>query len=160
MRILLQNAKREALAFSFLLASFVEACQRSVAEHRLELALSARDAQEIERSMRQVRALGHVGLGERRVGPRGSRPAGGLVEEALSVLNGLNEAAARRQAAAAALLREAPGTAAIQEAKQSRVAPSLVEQARVRLRLKRRQRRGAQEALAPELKGRHEMGRL
>ncbi|CAJ1366453.1 unnamed protein product, partial [Effrenium voratum] len=93
-KLLLQNAKREA-------------CQRNVAEHRLQLALDARDHAEIERSMRQVRALGQVGLTEQ--SPRGTRHGRGLLvgdressaalmEQATSALRNLNEAAARRQA--------------------------------------------------------------
>merc|ERR1712048_1440340 len=39
-----------------------EDCQRTVVEHRLRLALNAKNLDEIERSVRQVRALGHIGL--------------------------------------------------------------------------------------------------
>lgn len=166
-KLLLQNARREA-------------CQRNVAEHRLQLALNARDHGEIERSMRQVRALGHVGLTDRshngsRTGARGDRESSGLMEQASSVLRSLTEAEARRQAAAAALqerinaeqgLPALPNTprsaageddegtknwlrsarSAIQEAKQCGVASTLIEQAKLKLRLKRRERQEQQEA--------------
>ncbi|CAJ1434113.1 unnamed protein product [Effrenium voratum] len=163
-KLLLQNAKREA-------------CQRNVAEHRLQLALDARDHAEIERSMRQVRALGQVGLTEQ--SPRGTRHGRGLLvgdressaalmEQATSALRNLNEAAARRQAAAAALeaLNTSKGLtgivpkeaeeegckslrgarSAIQEAKQSGVASTLIEQAKLKLRRRRRDRQDQQEA--------------
>mmetsp|Transcript_43294 Transcript_43294/g.88515 ORF Transcript_43294/g.88515 Transcript_43294/m.88515 type:complete len:889 (+) Transcript_43294:61-2727(+) len=169
-KLLLQNARREA-------------CQRSVAEHRLQLALNARDHAEIERSMRQVRALGQVGLTDRPSGSRsvarGDRESSGLMEQASSVLRNLTEAEARRQAAAATLqerinaeegLPALPNTprsngagqsedvdegsknwlrsarSAIQEAKQCGVASTLIEQAKLKLRLKRRERQDQAEA--------------
>lgn len=169
-KLLLQNARREA-------------CQRSVAEHRLQLALNARDHAEIERSMRQVRALGQVGLTDRPSGSRsvarGDRESFGLMEQASSVLRNLAEAEARRQAAAATLqerinaeecLPVLPNTprsngagqsedvdegsknwlrsarSAIQEAKQCGVASTLIEQAKLKLRLKRRERQDQAEA--------------
>lgn len=85
-----------------------EGCQRSVAEHRLRLALKAKDLGEIERSVRQVRALGHAGLIEAGGGvARGERPeqphSARLMDAASSMLRQLNDAAARRQAAVTAL---------------------------------------------------------
>ncbi|CAE8618304.1 unnamed protein product [Polarella glacialis] len=160
-----------------------EGCQRSVAEHRLKLALNARDHAEIERSMRQVRALGIFDI--KSLGGGGAQSARGdraepsksarLMEVASSTLRHLSDAAARRQVAAASLqqciseggsdsialppversmmggsadaaatqkgihgwLKEAQD--ALQEAKHCGVAPTLIEQAKHKIRLKRRE---------------------
>lgn len=153
-----------------------EACQRSVAEHRLQLALNARDQGEIERSMRQVRALGQVGLTDHRPHRphlRGEGDSAGLMEQASSVLQSLTEVAARRHAAAERLqerlLAVADSTdqalpvlpssspdaskttwrdasAAISEAKHCGVTRTLIEQAKLKLRLKHRKRQEQEEA--------------
>lgn len=207
-----------------------EDCQRAVAEHRLRLALrvplSARDPAELERSVRQVRALGRAGLLEAAPGPAPARaprppalgsspvmgpasavpalgqspvasptaalatlapgPAPGsptsatacpgegtradaparssarLLEAAGAALRQMGDAAARRQAATAALQKLVDGTAgpqdpvcwlqeaaeALHEARQSGVAPALIEHARLRVREKRRERHEERQACA------------
>eukprot|EP00434_Breviolum_minutum_P018914 symbB.v1.2.016680.t1/scaffold1275.1/size127301/8 len=153
-KLLLQNARREA-------------CQRNVAEHRLQLALNARDHGEIERSMRQVRALGHVGLTDRshigsRTGARGDRESSGLMEQASSAaaaalqerINAEQGLPALPNTPRSAAGEDDEGTknwlrsarSAIQEAKQCGVASTLIEQAKLKLRLKRRERQEQQEA--------------
>jgi len=160
-----------------------EGCQKSVAEHRLRLALNSRDHAEIERAMRQVRALGQVGPSDQSSDrntantPRGDQQSSArLMDAASSMLRHLTETAARRQAAAASLqhrvsdgesdmattwhgpsatprdaeasnawLKEAHE--AVQEAKQSGVVPTLVEQAKYKIRAKRRERQDQQEAI-------------
>eukprot|EP00913_Durusdinium_trenchii_P006804 g6396.t1 len=114
-----------------------EACQRSVAEHRLQLALNARDQGEIERSMRQVRALGQVGLTDHRPHRphlRGEGDSAGLMEQASSVLQSLTETTWR------------DASAAISEAKHCGVTRTLIEQAKLKLRLKHRKRQEQEEA--------------
>mmetsp|Transcript_140282 Transcript_140282/g.355918 ORF Transcript_140282/g.355918 Transcript_140282/m.355918 type:complete len:936 (-) Transcript_140282:8-2815(-) len=88
-----------------------ERCQRDAAEHRLRLALKARDYVEIERSMRQVRALDHavsdtgmLGGGAASGGGRSEPPhSARLMDAASSMLRHLSDSNARRQAAQAAL---------------------------------------------------------
>mmetsp|Transcript_93544 Transcript_93544/g.166413 ORF Transcript_93544/g.166413 Transcript_93544/m.166413 type:complete len:887 (+) Transcript_93544:81-2741(+) len=166
-----------------------EGCQRSVAEHRLRLALNNRDHVEIERSMRQVRALGQVGLSDQSLDRNAASTArrdqqpnsARLMDAAGNMLRHLTETAARRQAAAASLQQrvsdgEADAMAstwggpaatprddvgkleasnawlkeakeAVLEAKQSGVVPTLVEQAKFKIRAKRRERQDQQEAM-------------
>jgi len=156
-----------------------EGCQRTVAEHRLRLALNAKDFGEIEKSLREVRALGQAGLieGDGKLA-RGDRSdgehSGRLVEAANSMLKHLGDVAMRRQAAETALLQriadadpedphgDSQGVSAQQssdswvkefmdilhEAKQSGVAPSLIEHAKLKLRQKRRQQQEEAEAMA------------
>lgn len=156
-----------------------EGNQRAVAEHRLRLALSARDHMEIERSMRQVRALGQVGLSDQN---SSQGPGGGanivrsehpnsarLMDAAGSMLRHLGEAAARRQTAAAALQQHLSGSGgdgmgtqadavisqgwlkeaqtALVEAEKCGVAPTVIEQAKIKIRTKRREHQEQQDAL-------------
>jgi len=84
-----------------------------VAEHRLQLALNAKDLGEIERSLQQVRVfeqlgttegVAHANSGSMARGDRSKQPPSArLMEAAGSVMRQLNEAATRRQAATTAL---------------------------------------------------------
>lgn len=169
----LRNAKRDG-------------CQRSVAEHKLRLALNARDRLEIERSMRQVRALGLLGVPDQSAAkgvssaPNSARQeqtnSTRLMDMASSMLRNLGEASVRRQAAATSLQQHissiGPGSAqqvtptttgdasasegttvwlkqaqdALQEAKQSGVSGTLIEQAKLVIRSKRRARQNQEDA--------------
>lgn len=159
-----------------------EGCQRTVAEHRLRLALNAKDSGEIERSIREVRALeglnagSHSARGEQPHQPQSAR----LMDSANSMLRHLGDMATRRQTAEAALLQritdseddslsyvaavdaQADSVHAVaqqgteewvkevmeivHEAKQSGVAPSLIDHAKLKIRQKRRERREEDEA--------------
>jgi len=83
-----------------------EGCQRTVAEHRLRLALNAKDFGEIERSIREVRALegltagNHSARGDQVHQPQSAR----LMDSANSMLRHLGDMSTRRQAAEHALM--------------------------------------------------------
>lgn len=144
-----------------------EACQRAVAEHRLRLALGANDLEELERAVRQVRALGvnysGTGRGDRDELPLSAR----LMEAANSMLRQLHDASVKRQAAAAILherilepashrsehsahagleshqatdTRTTLVAGILKEARHTGVAQTLIEQARLKIRQRRRQR--------------------
>lgn len=148
-----------------------EGCQRNAAEHRLRLALNAKDFGEIERSLREVRALGGMLLENAGSGTARGQSAR-LMDSANTMLRHLGDMATRRQAAETALLQRIAdsdgdplpfvtavdsqaGAAVAQqgteawvkevmeiahEAKQSGVAPSLIEHAKLKIRQKRRER--------------------
>jgi len=88
-----------------------EGCQRNVAQHRLRLALNAKDFNEIERSLREVRALGQSTLVENPATGRSDRDrsepphSARLIDAATSMMRHLGDVAARRQQAETALLQ-------------------------------------------------------
>lgn len=157
-----------------------EGCQRNVAEHRLRLALNAKDFGEIERSIREVRAFEGLNAGSH--SSRGDQPnkpqSARLMDTANSMLRHLGDVTTRRQAAEHALMQrisdseetslemhaavdeQADSIVAqqgteewvkemvelVHEAKQSGVAASLIEHAKLKIRQKRRERREEEEA--------------
>jgi hypothetical protein len=90
-----------------------EGCQRTVAEHRLRLAMTAKDFGEIERSLREVRALGGALLNGTSSSARGERThhvqSARLMDSATAMLRHLGDMATRKQAAEAALVQKIEG---------------------------------------------------
>jgi len=158
-----------------------EGCQRTVAEHRLRLALNAKDFGEIERSLREVRALGgmiidNTSSSVAKVDQQEHKQTARLMDSAHAMLRHLGDMTKRRQAAETALLQtiaesdaapdivdsQAEGAMAqqgteiwvrevmkiVDEAKQSGVAATLVEHAKMKIRQKRRERREQVQAIA------------
>lgn len=157
-----------------------EGCHRTVAEHRLRLALNAKDFDEIERSLREVRALGGMIIESSSSAARGDGyqlQSARLIETANAMLRHLGEFSTRRQAAEAALLQRIADSSddplpyvseggtgalaqqgtdewvkevmeAVHEAKQSGVAPSLIEHAKLQVRRKKRERLEEVQAVA------------
>lgn len=152
--------------------------QRNVAEHRLRLALKRKDLGEIERSVRQVRALGHSGF-ESSPSPSSGKMdpphSARLMQTATSVLRALGDADAKKQEAAAKLqarvcgddfldaagkspkgskewLKEAAD--ALHEARQCGVSSTAIDHAKLELQSRRRELRDrgqAYEALQKSL---------
>lgn len=93
-----------------------EGCQHAVAEHRLRIALNQKDLGEIERAVREVRALGTTahalsensgGSASTRTGDRANRSgahSARLVDAADAMIRHLGDVAQRKQAATTALL--------------------------------------------------------
>lgn len=157
-----------------------EGCQRTVAEHRLRLALNSKDYTEIEKALREVRALGQAVVADSSTAAKNDHhqpQSARLIEAANSTLRHLGDVASRRQAAETALLAriadtdgaplpQLPGNNTggdvqansavsqqgtdtwvkefmdiVHEAKQSGVAHSLIEHAKLKIRQKRHERK-------------------
>lgn len=184
MQALLEEAKRTGVPEAILEEGKLhlkdvqrEGNRRAVAEHRLRLALSARDHMEIERSMRQVRALGG-GLSDQNTSQASAGGANNvrsehpnsarLMDAAGSMLRHLGEAASRRQTAAAALQQHLSGSGdgmgtqadavvsqgwlkeaqtVLAEAEKCGVNQTIIEQAKIKIRKKRREHQEQQDAL-------------